>query len=131
MFNYHIDVVYVRHFVFLLFYVSAVALFLFLCFKQKTAYEMRTSDWSSDVCSSDLGDRDAADAVGPDFARVRGDLIAVGGVGGGEGEHGLFLRAHLVDRGADFGERHLPAAEEAVEVEHDRDRKSTRLNSSH
>src|SRR3546814_1913418 len=24
-------------------------------FKQKTAYEMRMSDWSSDVCSSDLG----------------------------------------------------------------------------
>src|SRR3546814_19837468 len=24
-------------------------------FKQKTAYEMRSSDWSSDVCSSDLG----------------------------------------------------------------------------
>src|SRR3546814_7817076 len=31
--------------------------FLFCCFfffKQKTAYEMRISDWSSDVCSSDL-----------------------------------------------------------------------------
>src|SRR3546814_6089029 len=26
----------------------------FLLFKQKTAYEMRISDWSSDVCSSDL-----------------------------------------------------------------------------
>src|SRR3546814_3311997 len=26
----------------------------FFFFKQKTAYEMRTSDWSSDVCSSDL-----------------------------------------------------------------------------
>src|SRR3546814_5122009 len=25
-----------------------------ICFKQKTAYEMRISDWSSDVCSSDL-----------------------------------------------------------------------------
>src|SRR3546814_2973623 len=29
--------------------------FLFFFFKQKTAYEMRISDWSSDVCSSDLG----------------------------------------------------------------------------
>src|SRR3546814_19930941 len=28
--------------------------FLFFFFKQKTAYEMRISDWSSDVCSSDL-----------------------------------------------------------------------------
>src|SRR3546814_9365097 len=27
---------------------------LFFFFKQKTAYEMRISDWSSDVCSSDL-----------------------------------------------------------------------------
>src|SRR3546814_1621288 len=28
--------------------------FVFFFFKQKTAYEMRISDWSSDVCSSDL-----------------------------------------------------------------------------
>src|SRR3546814_14831184 len=28
----------------------------FFVFKQKTAYEMRISDWSSDVCSSDLGE---------------------------------------------------------------------------
>src|SRR3546814_1579863 len=28
--------------------------FYFFFFKQKTAYEMRISDWSSDVCSSDL-----------------------------------------------------------------------------
>src|SRR3546814_8752723 len=32
---------------------------LFFFFKQKTAYEMRISDWSSDVCSSDL--------LAPDF----------------------------------------------------------------
>src|SRR3546814_605884 len=31
-----------------------IVLFVFLFFKQKTAYEMRISDWSSDVCSSDL-----------------------------------------------------------------------------
>src|SRR3546814_6316539 len=36
-------------------YVSAVGSFaVFVFFKQKTAYEMRISDWSSDVCSSDL-----------------------------------------------------------------------------
>src|SRR3546814_4193872 len=33
-------------------------------FKQKTAYEMRISDWSSDVCSSDLVDVDHARAKG-------------------------------------------------------------------
>src|SRR3546814_3882460 len=36
----------------------SICLWFFLCFffffKQKTAYEMRISDWSSDVCSSDL-----------------------------------------------------------------------------
>src|SRR3546814_15202657 len=30
------------------------SLWIFFFFKQKTAYEMRISDWSSDVCSSDL-----------------------------------------------------------------------------
>src|SRR3546814_13376019 len=34
---------------------------IFFFFKQKTAYEMRTSDWSSDVCSSDM----AASATPP------------------------------------------------------------------
>src|SRR3546814_2420616 len=29
-------------------------MYIFFFFKQKTAYEMRISDWSSDVCSSDL-----------------------------------------------------------------------------
>src|SRR3546814_19742296 len=38
-----------------------VAVLLFFFFKQKTAYEMRISDWSSDVCSSDLR-ADRADA---------------------------------------------------------------------
>src|SRR3546814_3090095 len=31
-----------------------MSLHVFFFFKQKTAYEMRISDWSSDVCSSDL-----------------------------------------------------------------------------
>src|SRR3546814_5187865 len=33
---------------------------IFFFFKQKTAYEMRISDWSSDVCSSDLDGRQIA-----------------------------------------------------------------------
>src|SRR3546814_3037217 len=33
-----------------------VICYMFFFFKQKTAYEMRISDWSSDVCSSDLVD---------------------------------------------------------------------------
>src|SRR3546814_1556714 len=37
----------------------------FFFFKQKTAYEMRISDWSSDVCSSDLIREDEADLAPP------------------------------------------------------------------
>src|SRR3546814_4491230 len=37
----------------------------FFFFKQKTAYEMRISDWSSDVCSSDLMGATGAIAVNP------------------------------------------------------------------
>src|SRR3546814_8362857 len=44
--------------------------FFFCFFKQKTAYEMRISDWSSDVCSSDL--QPAAPALPrPHTARLR------------------------------------------------------------
>src|SRR3546814_6580156 len=44
---------------FLIVYMCKLFHFVFVCcvfffFKQKTAYEMRISDWSSDVCSSDL-----------------------------------------------------------------------------
>src|SRR3546814_3599112 len=35
---------------------SVSFVYIFFFFKQKTAYEMRISDWSSDVCSSDLTD---------------------------------------------------------------------------
>src|SRR3546814_1092486 len=40
---------------------DVVCVCVFFFFKQKTAYEMRISDWSSDVCSSDLA---------PDSARA-------------------------------------------------------------
>src|SRR3546814_10176694 len=48
---------------------GACVFLIFFFFKQKTAYEMRISDWSSDVCSSDLdrlaaiGFRDPAGAL--------------------------------------------------------------------
>src|SRR3546814_5515068 len=50
---------------------------MFFC-KQKTAYEMRISDWSSDVCSSDLqeqgqGDEGAAGAPVRTGARAAGE----------------------------------------------------------
>src|SRR3546814_1548208 len=55
------------------FFLIVVRFVFFFFFKQKTAYEMRISDWSSDVCSSDLldgGDRN----LGADRAHFRFDL---------------------------------------------------------
>src|SRR3546814_7670339 len=51
-------------------------------FKQKTAYEMRISDWSSDVCSSDLRGRPRLHALGLPRER-RPDLSRHGQVEGG------------------------------------------------
>src|SRR3546814_4410423 len=42
---------------------------VFFFFKQKTAYEMRISDWSSDVCSSDLCGDDELGVIRPQMAR--------------------------------------------------------------
>src|SRR3546814_12488613 len=54
--------------------VSCPLLYIFF-FKQKTAYEMLISDWSSDVCSSDLhGDGGKADPVGIDLPSLGTEL---------------------------------------------------------
>src|SRR3546814_9148852 len=63
---------------------------LYICiffFKQKTAYEMRISDWSSDVCSSDLMSIRRASVsgrwpawVGLGFASIAGVAMAAGPV---------------------------------------------------
>src|SRR3546814_2817002 len=45
-------------------------LFSFFFFKQKTAYEMRISDWSSDVCSSDLVAHRRPEPAGPAVHQV-------------------------------------------------------------
>src|SRR3546814_9042433 len=53
---------------------------IFFFFKQKTAYEMRISDWSSDVCSSDLeGEpRKTADACDRPAGAVVGEMLSGG-----------------------------------------------------
>src|SRR3546814_10811667 len=55
---------------------SACASLIFFFFKQKTAYEMRISDWSSDVCSSDLLDGQIADLDKEIARRAREDEVA-------------------------------------------------------
>src|SRR3546814_20837926 len=89
----------------------------FFFFKQKTAYEMRISDWSSDVCSSDLlqcraaaaGHMDdavravALDGVGDrdDLAGCQQQPAAVAGLAaaGGVEDGTVGLEAALVDGG--------------------------------
>src|SRR3546814_1659499 len=97
---------------------------IFFFFKQKTAYEMRISDWSSDVCSSDL-------PIGRETRHRPADLAggcrrgAVAGDGDGVGPSRYALaRAHGV-----VGSRNLGAGSD--NAMNGGDRKSTRLNSSH
>src|SRR3546814_5134298 len=54
-------------------YVYFGSVFVFF-FKQKTAYEMRISDWSSDVCSSDL-QRIGREKARLDAVRLRPELL--------------------------------------------------------
>src|SRR3546814_6468183 len=112
----------------------------FFFFKQKTAYEMRISDWSSDVCSSDLGCGEAGDRPAPKSPN--------------NPERWYFCEAHAAEynRGWDYFAG-LSAEEAAAREQAERndasayqqtshyawggpgdgtrDRTSTRLNSSH
>src|SRR3546814_1485556 len=71
----------------------------FFFFKQKTAYEMRISDWSSDVCSSDL----QGDGVGALRAQAGGVLV----------DRVVELARDALDIGAGRGADRLAAAQRA------------------
>src|SRR3546814_18229001 len=91
------------------------SMFFFFCCKQKTAYEMRISDWSSDVCSSDLTAQPRQEA-GEQEGRDRGDdahaKLSDKRRGGGGGHVGklLGLAQHAMrlfdDRIAEPGDAH-------------------------
>src|SRR3546814_2303164 len=74
----HISCSMLRYCVFVLILLFLCCLFFF--FKQKTAYEMRISDWSSDVCSSDLldiisvDDLDGVDINGTTISATNGSV---------------------------------------------------------
>src|SRR3546814_6272518 len=59
---------------------SFFLLFVFFFFKQKTAYEMRISDWSSDVCSSDLFGLGAGGVERFAAGRLVGQLVGGGNI---------------------------------------------------
>src|SRR3546814_1348615 len=121
-------------------------------FKQKTAYEMRISDWSSDVCSSDLfcstvGSRQIVVGDAAEAERQIGDQM----LGGehfqdgqiGDGRQGVRAELQGCRAGPGSLEGHvlqveshqLTDARAAVDMRDNLqqvvDRKSTRLNSSH
>src|SRR3546814_3720707 len=125
-------------------------------FKQKTAYEMRISDWSSDVCSSDLR-RDHRLACRLDHIEQRVEIGAARGLAEfadvGAGDEGAAVAAQHDRLDAIVGERGLEMLLEAPAdvprqrvdgrivddddgdvaglLHRDADRKSTSLNSSH
>src|SRR3546814_5804696 len=104
-------------------------------FKQKTAYEMRISDWSSDVCSSDLTTRSVGlTNDGASFfehcLQILGQIEDAENLLGQatSSPHGR-LRVHLP---VGFGRRVImPMVPRFLKQHPDLDRKSTRLNSSH
>src|SRR3546814_9719242 len=66
---------------------------VFFFFKQKTAYEMRISDWSSDVCSSDLVRRGQARVLaGAEAQLARILFLALGRVVADVGVQALIAR---------------------------------------
>src|SRR3546814_8183344 len=104
--------------------------FCFFFFKQKTAYEIRISDWSSDVCSSDLltPDPHARDDEDGKAERHGVDRLAEQQGRGGDGEEGL-QELHLAHP-RDAAQRKAPVpGEEAEQLAH-RSEEHT-LNSSH
>src|SRR3546814_9716676 len=131
--------------------------YYFFFFKQKTAYEMRISDWSSDVCSSDLeaperaADAEEGEAGGRDEEGHYGGEPVLGrrqrlGQRGAEGAQQGEAR-HRQDqvgrnRGNEGGDGPRQQSEHDIGKATDnggpvtpariglRDRKSTRLNSS-
>src|SRR3546814_4672702 len=75
---------------------------VFFFFKQKTAYEMRISDWSSDVCSSDLAVRVSTPIALYIFNRKREVLIDIEARYGLsvsiEGDDSFVAPDHRIDR---------------------------------
>src|SRR3546814_5070984 len=101
----------------------------FFC-KQNTAYEMRMSDWSSDVCSSDLlaplfhhlvGEGRALAEIDDRVDRARvvdlvvGDRRGVAGARARVREHLVFQRGRRHARGQQFGDAQVLVADRRSE----------------
>src|SRR3546814_17970492 len=88
---------------------SSSPCFPFFFFKQKTAYEMRISDWSSDVCSSDLSpEYRAARQCARDDGRWAAERDDVGDAVSRAQGHGDLRRRRLHDEQPGNGDRGAP-----------------------
>src|SRR3546814_8228687 len=84
-----------------------LCVFFFFFFKQKTAYEMRIIDWSSDVCSSDLLSK--YDFPGDDTPIIKGSAkLALEGDEGPLGKEAILKLAEALDS-------YIPTPERAVD----------------
>src|SRR3546814_4706331 len=124
-----------------------LSLFFFF-FKQKTAYEMRISDWSSDVCSSDL-DAVIIDCMGDPGLKAAREVVSIPVLGPSEtAMHLAAMLGHrfsivtvldsvvpMIDNLAKlYGMADKLASIRVIDIpvlDLESDRKSTRLNSSH
>src|SRR3546814_9145808 len=109
-----------------MFLLCIVSLLFFFFFKQKTAYEMRISDWSSDVCSSDLdrlqlasrraaGEERHPDRHDDEHHRHQREEGLVAGKVPGTDERAGHAGGGLGRRAADPGELHHHGIEEVGE----------------
>src|SRR3546814_6080305 len=120
--------------------VYSILVYLCFFFKQKTAYEMRISDWSSDVCSSDLKGTNAAAVVVDTRAELDGlsdaEISAATEAAKTRGLAGKYVITLQNTTGqpplANLKNRALrEKIFKASVMRCNLDRKSTRLNSSH
>src|SRR3546814_9436437 len=120
------------------YYISGI---IFFC-KQKTAYEWRISDWSSDVCSSDLRVRNAGELARTVIATRNGVPITVEQVAtvktgqairmGSASENGTeVVVGTAIMRIGENSRVVSTAVAEKLKTINASDRKSTRLHSSH
>src|SRR3546814_5830820 len=116
---------------------------LFFFFKQKTAYEMRISDWSSDVCSSDLVSQDLrhSQSLSEEASRAEDQYQRWSNEFSQFERDGYALNKNLSQDFVRYAQtammdpqnRHLDQSYHPglVNMTPTQDRKSTRLNSSH
>src|SRR3546814_10154535 len=91
--------------------VDVLYLVIFFFFKKKTAYEMRISDWSSDVCSSDLA-KIQHGCIVMGGARRQIGIASIGKQIGGEIERPEPASQAVAQRGVVFNNKNSHRSEE-------------------